>query len=55
MGLLVRGNLIPSLTKGTVMPKVGNMEFPYTAKGKADAKKMAKKAKKPMMKAKKKK
>jgi hypothetical protein len=35
------------------MPKVGNMKFPYTAKGKADAKKMAKKAKKPMMKAKK--
>ena len=31
------------------------MEFPYTAKGMADAKKMAKKAKKPMVKAKKKK
>ena len=25
------------------MPKVGKMSFPYTAKGKADAKKMAKK------------
>ena len=44
MGLLVRGNLIPSLTKGTVMPKVGKMEFPYTPKGKAMAKKAAKKA-----------
>ena len=38
------------------MPKVGKMEFPYTAKGKADAKNMAKKmGKKPMVKAKKKK
>jgi hypothetical protein len=38
------------------MPKVGKMKFPYTAKGKADAKKMAKKmGKKPMAKAKKKK
>lgn len=51
-----RGNLIISLlSKGTAMPKVGNMEFPYTAKGKADAKKMAKKMGKPMVKAKKKK
>lgn len=52
-----RGNLIISLlSKGTAMPKVGKMEFPYTAKGKADAKKMAKKmGKKPMAKAKKKK
>jgi hypothetical protein len=37
------------------MHKVGKMKFPYTAKGKADAKKMAKKMDKPMMKAKKKK
>jgi hypothetical protein len=28
------------------MPKVGKMEFPYTAKGMADAKKAKKKAKK---------
>lgn len=27
------------------MPKVGNKHFPYTKKGKADAKKEAKKAK----------
>ena len=39
------------------MPKVGKMEFPYTAKGMgmADAKKASKKAGKPMKKAKKKK
>jgi len=37
------------------MPKVGKMEFPYTAKGMADAKKMSKKMGKPMKKAKKKK
>lgn len=30
------------------MPKVGKMEFPYTAKGMADAKKMSKKMGKPM-------
>tara|TARA_Y100000401_G_scaffold98632_1_gene86517 strand:+ start:188 stop:301 length:114 start_codon:yes stop_codon:yes gene_type:complete len=37
------------------MPKVGKKKFPYTAKGKAMAKKAAKKmAKKPMMKRKKK-
>jgi hypothetical protein len=30
------------------MPKVGKMEFPYTAKGMADAKKMSKKTGKPM-------
>jgi hypothetical protein len=37
------------------MPKVGKMEFPYTAKGMADAKKASKKTGKPMVKAKKKK
>ena len=37
------------------MPKVGKMEFPYTAKGMDDAKKMSKKTGKPMKKAKKKK
>ena len=37
------------------MPKVGKMEFPYTAKGMADANKASKKAGKPMVKAKKKK
>ncbi len=37
------------------MPKVGKMEFPYTAKGMADAKKMAKKKGMPMKKAKSKK
>ncbi len=37
------------------MPKFGKMEFPYTAKGMADAKKMSKKTGKPMKKAKKKK
>ena len=33
------------------MPKVGKMEFPYTAKGMADAKKAKKKMAKPMKKA----
>ena len=37
------------------MPKVGKMEFPYTAKGMADAKTASKKTGKPMKKAKKKK
>jgi len=37
------------------MPKVGKMEFPYTAKGMADAKKAKKKTGKPMKKDKKKK
>jgi hypothetical protein len=37
------------------MPKVGKMEFPYTAKGMADAKKAKKRMAKPMKKAKKKK
>ena len=37
------------------MPKVGKKEFPYTAKGMADAKKAKKKMDKPMKKAKKKK
>lgn len=31
------------------MPKVGKMNFPYTAKGKADAKKAAKKTGKKMV------
>ncbi len=35
------------------MPMVGKKKFPYTAKGKADAKKEAKKSGKPMKKAKK--
>ena len=35
------------------MPKVGKKEFPYTKKGKADAKKAAKKTGMPMKKAKK--
>jgi hypothetical protein len=30
------------------MPRVGNKHFPYTAKGKADAKAAAKKKKKPV-------
>jgi hypothetical protein len=34
------------------MPMVGKKEFPYTKKGKADAKKTAKKTGKPMKKAK---
>jgi hypothetical protein len=37
------------------MPKVGKMEFPYTAKGMADARKAKKKMAKPMKKDKKKK
>ncbi len=35
------------------MPKVGKKEFPYTAKGMADAKKESKKTSKPVKKAKK--
>ena len=37
----------------TIMPKVGKKEFPYTAKGKAAAKKEAKKTGMPIKKAKK--